>query len=167
LFTVSKATVANSKYDYVPGVLNIIYGSMPFYANADGTAAHIKASNETKMINYPGSWRIVEVKDFTRYLQKVLDQLGSLPDKDVLSYGDILVERGNVTKYEYDLYLQTQRTGNVPQELKDLVTGIYDIPADIVESVNAVYDLNGRRISSTISALPHGIYIINGNKVIR
>ena len=167
LFSVSKATVANSKYDYVPGVLNLIYGTMPFYANADGTAAHIKASNETKMINYPGSWRIIEVRDFTMYLQKVLDQLGLLQDKDVLAYGDALVVRGSVTKYEYDLYLQTQKTGKVPQELKDLVTGISDMPSDIVESVNAVYDLNGRRINLTRSALPHGIYIINGKKVIR
>lgn len=167
LFTVSKATVANSKYDYVPGVLNLVYGTMPFYANADGTVAHIKASNETKMISYPGSWRIVEVKDFTKYLQKVLDQLTLLQDKDVLSYGDALVVRGDVTKYEYDLYLQTQKTGKVPQELKDLVTGIDDMPADIVGAVNSVYDLNGRRINSTRSALPHGIYIINGKKVIR
>lgn len=167
LFSVSKATVANSKYDYVPGVLNIIYGTMPFYANADGTVAHIKASDETKMINYPGSWRIVEVRDFTKYLQKVLEQLGFLQDKDVLAYGDALVIRGDVTKYEYDLYLQAQKTGKVSQELKDLVTGISDMPSDIVEDVNAVYDLNGRHINLTRSMLPHGIYIINGNKIIR
>ena len=167
LFTVAKATVANSKYDYVPGVLNIIYGSMPFYANADGTVAHIKASDNTKMINYPGSWQIVEVRDFTLYLRKILDQLTTLGDKDVLTYGDALVERGSVTQHEYDLYLQTQKTGTVPQELKDLATGIVDMPSEIIEAVRSVYDLNGRRINLTRSTLPHGIYIVNGRKVIR
>lgn len=167
LFTVIKATVANSKYDYDPGVLNLIYGTMPFYANADGTAAHVKSSDETRMIGYPGSWRIVEVKDFTRYLQKILDQLTTLDDQDVLAYGDALVERGSVTRHEYDLYLQTHKTGKVPQELKDLATGIADMPSSVLEAVRSVYDLNGRRINSTRSTLPHGIYIINGKKVIR
>ena len=171
-FTISvkAATVANTKFDYVPGEVNICTTTQNFYANADGTVTAQKSTDATKMIDYPGSWRIVEVKEFSRYLNKVLASLTDI-DEQVREYGRKQAEGGSVSQRIYDLFLETytSKTHEVPEELKELAkpTGIEEIKNEELRMKNSeTYDMSGRKVKN-VDAEDNGIYIIDGQKVIK
>ena len=56
---------------------------------------------------------------------------------------------------------------NIVEE--DSTTAINDVEADnTLNTVNAIYDTNGKRLSATsLDELPSGLYIINGKKVVK
>lgn len=168
--SIKPSTVANDKFDYVPGDVLIATTTKVYYANMDGTVTQQTASDDdNKRIGYPGTWKIVEVKDFAKYLNKLLLSLTDI-DQKVQDYGKGLVEAGNVTKHQYDLYLTTYKssTHEVPQELKDLATGIDDVEQSATTLLNnkGIYNLKGQQVKD-IDAAEDGIYIIDGNKYIK
>ena len=54
-------------------------------------------------------------------------------------------------------------------EEEGTTTGIDDVEADnTLNTSNAIYDINGKRLSATsLDELPSGLYIINGKKVVK
>lgn len=51
-------------------------------------------------------------------------------------------------------------------ELIDDTSAIVSPKSD-AQSDSSVYALNGQRVGSSLEGLPHGLYIMNGRKVIR
>lgn len=121
---IRKATKANAKYDYVPGVLNLRGGNGVLYAQPSG----VLNVGTDSTINYAGSWRIREITDYTHQLagliwkcqliivkakpgesgeptQEALDFLQS----EVITPGGADVESGKVTKDTYYKYVELYR----------------------------------------------------------
>ena len=46
-------------------------------------------------------------------------------------------------------------------------TGVEDIQPDATVSTGGVYSVTGQYMGTDITALPHGIYIVNGHKIIQ
>lgn len=160
------AKVANEKTDYEPGVINIVYSlastKKVYFANQNGTVSQTTYTDDNLKIGYPGTWRLIRVVDFTAYLAKLLPNVQKAGE-DVVSFGEQLVERGEVTQHEYDLYLQTYKTGTVPQELRNLITGIDSLSPTLPTREGEIYNLSGQRITAPKKG---EIYIQNSKNVI-
>ena len=66
----------------------------------------------------------------------------------------------------FEAYMTTS-SSNAPESIgifDDMTTEIQEIPNDMLNISNSVYDLQGRKIEKT--RLDKGVYIVNGQKVI-
>ena len=72
--SIRKATKPAGGYTYIPGVVNIKNGRYNLYAKLSGSTLTIVASTDSTLC-YPGTWRIVEVTDYSQWLQKLVDKL--------------------------------------------------------------------------------------------
>ena len=85
--------------------------------------------------------------------------------RSTYSKATLYVPKGTVTKYkatESWMYFR-----NIVEE--GTTTAIDDVEADnTLNTSNAIYDINGKRLSATsLDELPSGLYIINGKKVVK
>ena len=49
---------------------------------------------------------------------------------------------------------------------EDVVSHIITTPDNGINTIHTIYNLNGQRMTKSMSSLPKGIYIINGTKKI-
>ena len=69
--SIRRATKPAGGYTYIPGVVNIKSGRYNLYARISGQAV----ANVDSTLCYPGTWRIVEVTDFTVRIQGLADKV--------------------------------------------------------------------------------------------
>ena len=81
------------------------------------------------------------------------------------SSATLYVPKGTVDKYKATDGWKNFK--NIVEE--DSTTAINDVEADnTLNTSNAIYDINGKRLSATsLDELPSGLYIINGKKVVK
>ena len=85
-------------------------------------------------------------------------------DSDTYSKGTLYVPKGSVAQYKATDGWKNFK--NIVEE--DSITAINDVEADILNTANAIYDTNGKRLPATsLDELPSGLYIINGKKVVK
>lgn len=79
------------------------------------------------------------------------------------SYVNKLVNNGTIITNGYMLSVKTT-TGTGSQQ----VTGVDDVQADLLSTDKpaTIYTLDGRKIGTTADGLPHGIYIVNGKRIL-
>ena len=70
---IRKATKPTKDVSYIPGVVNIKQKSKNLYAKINGDVLTMISSNDSTLC-YPGTWRIVEVKDYRHWLQQLVDK---------------------------------------------------------------------------------------------
>lgn len=126
---------------------------------------------------YNGTWKIVEVTDYTSQLaglvnkceliviranegrtESLTQEALAFIQNSIITPASALVEAGNVTEEQYNAYVALYHQF----QIKDYTASIETM---IVENGKAknIYDLQGRRIKDITA---HGIYIIDGNKVL-
>lgn len=50
----------------------------------------------------------------------------------------------------------------------EVITGIDGVEADdLVRTTGRIYNLNGQQVGNDLEALPRGVYIVNGKKVMK
>ena len=117
---IALATKASGKYTYIPAVLNISSGGK--YLTADCTG-YAKSGTDAALC-YQGTWRIVEVKDFTFMLKHLVEkcetvlhnakpgEMGepteaalSLLSDEIIAPAKALIGKGAVSRSEYDKFL--------------------------------------------------------------
>jgi alpha-amylase len=54
-----------------------------------------------------------------------------------------------------------------PNGLKGIVTGVRSIRTPVSNSMRRIYTIDGRYAGTEFNVLPHGIYVVNGKKVVR
>ena len=86
-------------------------------------------------------------------------------DSDTYSKATLYVPKGSVAQYKATDGWKNFK--NIVEE--DSITAINDVEADnTLNTANAIYDINGKRLSATsLDELPSGLYIINGKKVVK
>ena len=86
-------------------------------------------------------------------------------NSDTYSNGTLYVPKGTVAQYKATDGWKNFK--NIVEE--DSITAINDVEADnTLNTSNAIYDINGKRLSATsLDELPSGLYIINGKKVVK
>ena len=72
--SIGKATKPAGGYDYIPGVVNIKNGRYGLYAKLAKSELTIVASTDTTLC-YPGTWRIVELTDYTLWVQRLVEKI--------------------------------------------------------------------------------------------
>lgn len=117
---IALATKASGQYTYIPAVLNISSGGK--YLTADCTG-YAKSGTDAALC-YQGTWRIVEVKDFTFMLKHLVEkcetvlhnakpgEMGepteaalSLLSDEIIAPAKALIGKGAVSRSEYDKFL--------------------------------------------------------------
>lgn len=117
---IALATKASGQYTYIPAVLNISSGGK--YLTADCTG-YAKSGTDAALC-YQGTWRIVEVKDFTFMLKHLVEkcetvlhnakpgEMGepteaalSLLSDEIIAPAKVLIGKGAVSRSEYDKFL--------------------------------------------------------------
>ena len=86
-------------------------------------------------------------------------------DNSAYSKGTLYVPKGTVSKYK-----ATESWKRFKYILEEgTTTAIDDVEADnTLNTSNAIYDINGKRIPATsLDELPAGIYIVNGKKIVK
>ena len=88
-------------------------------------------------------------------------------------YNFYRVTKNNVTMPKHRCYFDIL---NVPAGAKlmlmdnfgELITGIDGVEAsDLVRTTGRIYNLNGQQVGNDLEALPRGVYIVNGKKVMK
>ncbi len=69
--------------------------------------------------------------------------------------------------YAYLVVPSAEDAANVTLDINGSVTGIDAINATVVANGQKVYNVNGQYVGNSLNALPHGVYVVNGRKVVK
>lgn len=69
--------------------------------------------------------------------------------------------------YAYLVVPSAEDAAKVKLDINGTVTGIDAINANIVVNGTKVYNLNGQFVGNSLQTLPHGVYVVNGRKVVK
>lgn len=67
---------------------------------------------------------------------------------------------------EAGLFVQYQTAANAPSFTTTIKTGIEEVTTDNA-SDNVIYDLHGKKMGHSWDALPNGVYVVNGKKMVK
>lgn len=102
--------------------------------------------------------------------------------------GDYVGDENSVGKYPYNFYRVTKKNVTMPKHrcyfhiegapagaklmlmdnFGEVITGIDGVEADdLVRTTGRIYNLNGQQVGNDLEALPRGVYIVNGKKVMK
>lgn len=152
--SLTSVTIPNSvtsiEYAAFSGCKKLTTITIPNSVTSIGENAFLGCYNLQKVVS-----KIVEPFEIAEYIFS----------DETYSKVPLYVPKGTVAKYK-----ATQgwkKFKNILEE--DTTTGIDDVEADNTLNIsNAIYDINGKRLSATsLDELPSGLYIINGKKVVK
>ncbi len=69
--------------------------------------------------------------------------------------------------YAYLVVPSAEDAAKVKLDINGTVTGIDAIDANVVVKDAKVYNLNGQFVGNSLQTLPHGVYVVNGHKVVK
>lgn len=132
-------------------------------------------SNRAFANAYCRLWQQVVDRGLMEELQDFLRQFGKTEEGRAIEKSRILFRQIEHIDYKNTFDEDIEETCNWLEEHKEWMdTEIQKIPMGVTTpyqpaAPDAIYDLQGKRVgeSSTIHALPHGIYIRNGKKIVR
>ncbi len=126
---------------------------------------------------YNGTWKIVEVTDFTAQLAGLVNKCELIViradegrtealtqealafiQNSIITPASAAVETGNVTEEQYNAYVALYHQF----QIKDYTTSIEKVEGENSKAKN-IYDLQGRQVNKMSE---RGIYIVNGKKII-
>lgn len=108
-----------------------------------------------------------------RYDSASDDYVGETAAEGKYPYNFYRVTKNNVTMPKHRCYFDIL---NVPAGAKlllmdnfgEMITGIDGVEADdLVRTTGRIYNLNGQQVGNDLEALPRGVYIVNGKKVMK
>ena len=108
-----------------------------------------------------------------RYDSASGDYVGADAAAGKYPYNFYRVTKNNVTMPKHRCYFDIL---NVPAGAKlmlmdnfgEVITGIDGVEADdLVRTTGRIYNLNGQQVGNDLEALPRGVYIVNGKKVMK
>ena len=80
--TIRQATKPAGTYTYIPGVVNIKRGRYNLYAKLSGRDLTFVASTDSSLC-YPGTWRIVEVTDYSLWVEKIVTKAERIIEESI------------------------------------------------------------------------------------
>ena len=79
---IRKATKRAGDITYIPGVVNIKQGRYNLYARLSGRDFSIVANTDSALC-YPGTWRIVEITDYSPWVEKIVTKAERLLEETI------------------------------------------------------------------------------------
>ena len=125
----------------------------------------ITIPSSVKEIEFAAFYRCKNLQKVTSKIKKPFAIKDNNFSQETYSKATLYVPKGTVALYKKADGWKNFK--NIKEE--GTTTAIDDVEADnTLNTSNAIYDINGKRLSATsLDELPSGLYIINGKKVVK